>query len=290
MLRLTLWLFLVGFASCYITCPDGNMCPDLSTCCKTPRGYSCCPYPKAVCCSDLAHCCPSGYRCNMVTQMCEKTYQPWWSMPIVEKEAAEKPSAPLQPLSPPQELETAGEDKSSVVYCDNYHYCPDGTTCCRHPTGAWFCCPYSPGRCCRDGYHCCPYGFDCDYTFTRCVRTGLTYPFIPKPASVPASLISTKEVKSIQKETPMTALTEAEVGVGEDYVIRCDSKFYCAPGKSCCRGLNGQWNCCPYQLGQCCADGQHCCPYRQSCDANSLSCSGGFYQIPSGEQEPAKTD
>lgn len=279
-------LFLVGFASCYITCPDGNVCADLSTCCKTPHGYSCCPYPKAVCCSDLAHCCPSGYRCNLVTQMCEKTHQPWWSIPMVEKE----PSAPPKHPSSTQELQTPDQEKSSVVYCDNYYYCPDATTCCRQPTGHWYCCPYSPGRCCRDGYHCCPYGYDCDYTFTHCVRTGLRYPFAQKQESIPASRISTKEVKSSLKKTPMVLLTEARVETSKADVIRCDSKSYCAQGKSCCKGLTGQWNCCPYKLGQCCADGQHCCPYGQRCDASSLSCSGGFSQIPSGEQEPAKTD
>ncbi|XP_060914797.1 progranulin-like [Labrus mixtus] len=290
MLKVTLWLFVVGFASCSITCPDGNVCPDRATCCKTPRGFSCCPYPKAVCCSDLAHCCPSGFRCNLVTQMCEKEDQPWLNVPMVKKDAAEEPSAPLLPLSPLQELEKPDEQKSSVVYCDNYYYCPDGTTCCRHPKGAWFCCPYSPGRCCLDGYHCCPYGYDCDYTYTHCVRTGLRYPFTPKQGSVPAFLTSTKEVKSSPKETPMAALTEATVGVGEAEVIRCDSKFYCAQGMSCCKGPTDQWSCCPYKLGQCCADGRHCCQHGFTCDSTSLSCNAGFSQTPSREQEPAKTD
>ncbi|KAM9340274.1 progranulin-like [Symphorus nematophorus] len=209
MLRITLSLlvgvFVWGFASCSITCPDGNVCPDSATCCLTRQGYSCCPYPKAVCCSDLAHCCPSGFRCNLLTHMCERENQPWINIPMVKKEAAEQPSIPVLPVSPLQEVENnhySDQQKSSVVHCDNYYYCPDGNTCCRHPKGAWFCCPYSPARCCLDGYHCCPYGYDCDYTYTHCVRQGLMYPFIPKQAlsSVPAASISTSEEKSSLQE------------------------------------------------------------------------------------------
>uniref|UniRef100_A0A3B3R6U9 Granulins domain-containing protein n=1 Tax=Paramormyrops kingsleyae TaxID=1676925 RepID=A0A3B3R6U9_9TELE len=28
-----------------LNCPDGKYCPDTSTCCKSERGYGCCPYP-----------------------------------------------------------------------------------------------------------------------------------------------------------------------------------------------------------------------------------------------------
>lgn len=284
MLKITIWLmvgvFVWGLASCSITCPDGNVCSDWSTCCKTTHGYSCCPYPNAVCCSDLSHCCPSGFSCNLASQMCEKKNEPWMNIPMVKKEAAEKPSTPVLPVSTLQELENnfvPDQQKSSVVYCDSYTYCPDGTTCCRHPTGVWFCCPYSPGRCCLDGYHCCPYGYDCDLTYTRCIRRGLRYPFISKQAlsSFPASLISTSEDKNTFQERPMTPLTEASVSIPETGVIRCDSNFFCPQGRSCCKGLTGQWNCCPYSLGQCCSDGKHCCEYGYKCDATFSSCRKG---------------
>ncbi|XP_044026943.1 progranulin-like isoform X3 [Siniperca chuatsi] len=299
MLRITLWLLVGvlvwGFASCSITCPDGNVCSEFATCCKTKHGYSCCPYPKAVCCSDLAHCCPAGFRCDQVTQMCENENQPWMNIPMVKKEAAENPSTPVLPVYPLQELENnhvPDQKKSSVVHCDNYYTCPSGTTCCRHPTGVWFCCPYFPGRCCLDGYHCCPYGYDCDLTYTHCLRQGLRYPFTPKEAlsSVPASLISISEDKSSLQETPMTALTEASGGIREAGVIRCDPKFYCSQGTTCCKGPTGHWSCCPYPLGKCCADGQHCCEYGYTCDPTSLSCRRWYSQIPSGTQERAKTD
>lgn len=280
-----------GFGSCDIKCPDGNVCNDHSTCCMTTHGYSCCPYPKAVCCSDLAHCCPSGFRCNQSSELCERVNQPWMNRPMAKKEAAVKPSNPVRPVSPYQELNLE-QKKSSVVHCDNYYACPDGTSCCRHPKGAWFCCYYSPARCCLDGYHCCPYGYDCDLTYTHCVRQGLRYPFTPKqiPSSVPASLISTSEDKHNLQETPMTALTEANGSDLEVGVIRCDFKFYCPSGKTCCKGSTGQWSCCPYPLGQCCADGKHCCEYGYTCDPSSKTCRGRYSQIPAGTQEHAKTN
>lgn len=100
-----------------------------------------------MCCADLRHCCPSGYRCNLVTMKCQKLDQPWLTIPMVKKEAAEKPAPPELSGSPLQELKESrvpDQIKSSVVHCDSYTYCPDGTTCCRHPQGGWTCCPYSP--------------------------------------------------------------------------------------------------------------------------------------------------
>lgn len=47
---------------------------------------------------------------------------------------------------------------------------------------------------------------------------------------------------------PMTVLTEAMTSGQDGDVIRCDDKFYCPAGNSCCKGAQGQWNCCPYKL------------------------------------------
>ncbi|XP_068432033.1 progranulin-like [Clinocottus analis] len=296
MLSVTLWLLVGVFvcASCSITCPDGKVCSDHATCCMNAKHeYSCCAYPKAVCCTDLAHCCPSGFQCNLVTKMCVKN--PFLMIPMVKKQAAEEPSHPALPVSPLQEPvnnQVSDQQKSSVVRCDSHYVCPDGTTCCRHPTGVWFCCLYSYGRCCLDGYHCCPYGFDCDLTYTHCVRRGLRYPFSPKKSmsSVPASLSLPSEEKSSLQETSMMALTEA-MGVNtEDGVIRCDSKFFCPAGTTCCKGSTGRWSCCLFPLGQCCADNKHCCERGYTCDPTSMSCRKWYSEIPSGAQEEAKSD
>ncbi|KAM9385932.1 progranulin-like isoform 2-T2 [Pholidichthys leucotaenia] len=202
MLRITLSLLVGalvwGFASCSIICPDGTVCSDLNTCCKTYSGYGCCSYPNAVCCSDLAHCCPSGYRCNLAMQTCEKKSEPWVRIPMVKKEVAEEPNVDDRSAASVQEVQNnqvSVQTKSSVVYCDSYYYCPDGSTCCRHPQGPWICCPLSPAKCCADGFHCCPLGYDCDLSYTRCIRRGLMYPFLKKQpqTSFPASRIPTPE-------------------------------------------------------------------------------------------------
>ena len=48
-----------------VVCPDGAECPSGNTCCLRAGGsYACCPVPNAICCSDMVHCCPSGYSCG----------------------------------------------------------------------------------------------------------------------------------------------------------------------------------------------------------------------------------
>uniref|UniRef100_A0A6B0VG21 Putative low-density lipoprotein receptor n=1 Tax=Ixodes ricinus TaxID=34613 RepID=A0A6B0VG21_IXORI len=55
------------------TCEDGHVCPGETTCCVTPSGtYHCCPFAFGVCCSDLRHCCPQGYTCDVSTQTCKE--------------------------------------------------------------------------------------------------------------------------------------------------------------------------------------------------------------------------
>lgn len=49
-------------------------------------------------------------------------------------------------------------------------------------------------------------------------------------------------------QKPMAALTEASNSNTEAGVIRCDSKFYCSAGTTCCKGSTGSWTCCPYPL------------------------------------------
>jgi hypothetical protein len=44
-------------------CRDGSFCPGIETCCLTPHGVGCCPFPEANCCGDGIHCCPNGYQC-----------------------------------------------------------------------------------------------------------------------------------------------------------------------------------------------------------------------------------
>lgn len=54
-----------------VICPDDTSCADGTTCCKMNHDhYGCCPYPNAVCCSDLIHCCPSDHVCDDEQKQC----------------------------------------------------------------------------------------------------------------------------------------------------------------------------------------------------------------------------
>nr|6CKU_A Chain A, Granulin-AaE [Danio rerio] len=48
-----------------VQCGGGFSCHDGETCCPTSQTtWGCCPSPKAVCCDDMQHCCPAGYKCG----------------------------------------------------------------------------------------------------------------------------------------------------------------------------------------------------------------------------------
>ncbi|CAN7974559.1 unnamed protein product, partial [Ixodes persulcatus] len=52
---------------------EGHVCPGDTSCCKTPRGKcNCCPRAFGVCCSDLTHCCPQGFTCDLSTLSCRR--------------------------------------------------------------------------------------------------------------------------------------------------------------------------------------------------------------------------
>lgn len=266
--KLLLVLLVCGVVTCSITCPDRRIkCRDQETCCFTQEGYRCCPYPNAVCCADQAHCCPFGYMCNQVSKMCVRQ---WDHRPLGPREEA----AVTVKLAPLQEKQS--QASPSVVHCDSYYTCPDGTTCCRHPGGGYTCCPYSPARCCLDGYHCCPYGYDCDYTYTHCIRQGVPYPFSSyKPSGLPADPVPNLLTSSGALAQPTQRILEIKVeepAVREGGVIHCDSQFYCPKGSSCCQNQKKEWSCCPNPLGVCCADGTHCCAYGYTCDPTSKVC------------------
>ncbi|KAK7138722.1 hypothetical protein R3I93_015976 [Phoxinus phoxinus] len=131
---------------------------------------------------------------------------------------------PLMDLSDPVE----SDESVSVVYCDAYTACPDGTTCCRSPYGVWSCCPYPMGQCCRDGIHCCSHGYHCDSTSTRCLRGWLRMSSSPQPA-----------FKAIQKtqDQALERQTQTET-------VHCEGNVYCQAENFCCKTASGQWGCC----------------------------------------------
>ncbi|KAJ8403118.1 hypothetical protein AAFF_G00360340 [Aldrovandia affinis] len=311
MLNVILVLLPLGLASSSIICPDGKVCPDRFTCCNTQLGYECCPIPNAVCCPDQSHCCPQGFQCNAQTQMCERS---GGSMSMLRTEVpAEKLSVKPSGLTL---TNTAAE--STVVYCDNYYTCPDGMTCCRDPWGRWSCCMYSPAFCCADGIHCCPFGFHCNPSYTQCLRNGLAVPFDIKQSAlnIRATEVSTTDPKLAEQDEcclsnggccpagfhcnehkacvrddsgyPWTELQQALSIGSQDAVIYCDRRFYCHAGNTCCKKPGGSWGCCPYPLGICCKDGQHCCEYGYTCDETSTNCKQGYMSIPAALKKEAK--
>ncbi|XP_064410860.1 progranulin-like isoform X2 [Latimeria chalumnae] len=249
-------LLWVGLASSALVCQDGTQCPDQSTCCQTETGFGCCPLLKAVCCST-AYCCPEGYTCNVQEGVCERN---GLRIPLVSK---------TPPLENPELSLLRVQSNASVVFCDNFHHCPDGNTCCRGPTGTWFCCPHPSAYCCRDGYHCCPYGYFCDVTSTRCVKWGISIPSEDKMAALLAT-----DALSIVSEPPSSA-------------VYCGNQYYCPDGNTCCTLPSGSWACCPHPHAICCRDGYHCCPYGYFCDFTSTKCTKGGVSIPSEEKMPA---
>ncbi|XP_049323813.1 granulin a isoform X7 [Astyanax mexicanus] len=74
-----------------IPCGGGISCSDTETCCKTSKTtWGCCPSPKAVCCSDMKHCCPAGYTCEANGSCTQATGFNWdnWSVFFSRKKRA----------------------------------------------------------------------------------------------------------------------------------------------------------------------------------------------------------
>ncbi|GFO46514.1 Cg6459 pa [Plakobranchus ocellatus] len=104
-----------------VTCDDQSECPSGNTCCLNQQGgYSCCPLPSAVCCSDRLHCCPAGYTCDVGAGTCNKgSDRLTWLTKLPSK------SSPVQ----------------TAVTCDAQSECPSGNTCCLNQQGGYSCCP-----------------------------------------------------------------------------------------------------------------------------------------------------
>ena len=131
-----------------VICPDGSSeCPDGTTCCKLSSGqWGCCPLPHAVCCSDGEHCCPEGYTCDVTAGTCTKGSS---SIKLLQTITALKRITHTSALG-------------GVVCPDKKYRCPDGSTCCKLPSGTYGCCPIENAVCCSDHKHCCPEGYTCD--------------------------------------------------------------------------------------------------------------------------------
>ncbi|XP_072549727.1 granulin a isoform X2 [Salminus brasiliensis] len=74
-----------------IQCGGGTSCSDTETCCKTSETtWGCCPSPEAVCCSDMKHCCPAGYTCEVDGSCTQESGLSWdnWKVFFSRKKRA----------------------------------------------------------------------------------------------------------------------------------------------------------------------------------------------------------
>ena len=136
-----------------VICPDGQECPGLDTCCiNTEGGYSCCPDPNGVCCSDHKHCCPSGYSCDVAHETCNKF-----------SSDCDEETCPNGTVIKTDLIKHVEDDikHGDIVVCPDLTICPSGNTCCQLLSGGYGCCPISDAVCCNDGAHCCPSGNTC---------------------------------------------------------------------------------------------------------------------------------
>ncbi|XP_072311978.1 granulin b [Eucyclogobius newberryi] len=292
-----------------ITCPGGrSSCPDDYTCCLLSTGdYGCCPYPNAMCCSDLVHCCPSNTICDLEKQMCLSGNV---LMPLLKK----IPAAP-----------------NDVQCPDITSSCPDETTCCKMTSGDYGCCPMPDAVCCVDKIHCCPSGTQCDLVHSTCVSsitntsmvtkipalgkepaemqrgmetvpcngsvvcadgntcckllTG-SWACCPLPKAVcckdhlhccPHGTVCNLEASTCDSPTggPVMRLVGKATVEGSDNT-KCDETASC-PGKStCCKTSTGDWGCCPLPEAVCCDDHVHCCPHGTVCNIAAQTCDDPF--------------
>ncbi|GFN89781.1 granulin epithelin variant 1, partial [Plakobranchus ocellatus] len=212
-----------------ITCPDNSTCLDGETCCAGQQGgYACCPLAQAVCCSDGFHCCPEGYMCDAATAACVKGQD---SIKWISKKA-NRPAPPAVHL----------------VVCPDHSRCLDGQTCCEDRQGGYGCCPFPDAVCCSDKLHCCPSGYTCNLSASRCEKGD--------------------EILAWSSRLPST--------VGPDMsTVTCPDRSTCPQQSTCCAVEGGKYACCPLSKAVCCKDKRHCCPHGFKCNPATERCERG---------------
>ena len=226
-----------------VLCPDReSYCPTGYTCCLLSSGmYGCCPYTKAVCCSDHVHCCPHGTICDTNHTACISDS----TMPFLDFQKDIPAIRIQQPVSNILTTDFNSQKITKYLYitCPDHSACPDGFTCCKLPTSGYGCCSYAQAVCCSDGLHCCPHGTTCDVAKGTCVRS-------EKDSSTVALMVS-------KVRRPM---------------VKCEDGSVCPGTETCCKLASGGYGCCPYEEAVCCSDGLHCCPHGTTCDVAKGTC------------------
>ncbi|XP_048579549.1 progranulin-like isoform X2 [Nematostella vectensis] len=302
-----------------VLCPDESVCPDGNTCCLTEFGlYGCCPTPKAVCCLDRLHCCPSGYKCDLARHECVQEN--------VQTNSQVKPLIHLRKQNKNILGTTVCPDKASK--------CPDGNTCCKLSSDQYGCCPLPNAMCCDDGVHCCPNGYTCDTSSGRCSKGDSVLPLFKKtPAKQLKNVVCPDGASECPDGNTCCKLSSGQYGCCPlPNAVCCDDGVHCCPngytcdtasgtcnkgdsvlplfkktpakqlknvvcpdgtsqcpdGNTCCKLSFGQYGCCPLPNAVCCDDGVHCCPDGYTCNSSSGTCSEGDSVLPLFKKTPAK--
>ncbi|KAK6295024.1 hypothetical protein J4Q44_G00342500 [Coregonus suidteri] len=128
--------------------------------------------------------------CNTTDQMCTKDDQPWNSVPMLKKVAAEEPCSPV---SQPLKSDIVPEQCCSVVHCDGSNICPAAV----NPRAERVLSGWRPLL-----------FLWCDRIHTKCLKSdGLRYPFIPRQAQVLSMIKVTKISKPDNKVNDQPILT-----------------------------------------------------------------------------------
>uniref|UniRef100_G3PNY0 Granulin a n=1 Tax=Gasterosteus aculeatus TaxID=69293 RepID=G3PNY0_GASAC len=221
-----------------VQCDSRTSCPQSNTCCfmAESQKWGCCPLPKAVCCSDGNHCCPTDYTCDVEKTTCTKgeVVIPWYTK---------------LPAS------ASVEDDPASVQCDGQEQCPDDNTCCQLQSGEWGCCPMPDAVCCPDKVHCCPQGYTCNMASNSCQKL-----LMLQLQAVPLTRVYLPEAEPTSSPS-------------EQGDVVCDDQTSCPDGQTCCRTSATTWGCCPAPNAVCCSDMQHCCPEGHTCTETG-GCTG----------------
>ncbi|XP_003382695.1 PREDICTED: prestalk protein-like [Amphimedon queenslandica] len=298
-------------------CPDGQSeCSDINTCCKTDTGkYGCCELPQATCCSDMKHCCPSGYICNS-DGSCNRQDS------FIQIEAV------------------LIKNKVKDVTCsDGNTSCKNDQTCCLLKDGRYGCCNLTDANCCGDGIHCCPNGYSCDVAKGTCVKEASVIPILKKMMSVstqvkddikcpddtvcsdnntcckaksnsfgccpsPKATCCADEIHccpsgttcdleghtcrvSEAKHQPLLHVGSMKKPVVVNVVcpsVPGHEEKECSSNSTCCLMSEGNYGCCPFPNAVCCDDKKHCCPFDYACNPDDGTCTdkskGFLYTIP----------
>nr|XP_042903607.1 progranulin-like [Parasteatoda tepidariorum] len=108
-------LSLMLFSFLIVGIVDAKCPPGMKLCGTTILFDLCCPLPMGVCCSDLVHCCPHGYECDLDHQRCNKKNNTQQERPVVGA-------------------------KFGLKQCGGSVWCAQNDDCCKGENGAWQCC------------------------------------------------------------------------------------------------------------------------------------------------------